>query len=118
MLSKLLSVLQQVGEDDCAICLIPPTLPVITRCAHVFCRPCIEKALEKDKRCPLCRGECEGTDLVQPEEEVEEKEGEGGKRGKGEEEVDWEEPSAKVRDGQGLHEVSDISMTCSCGEGD
>lgn len=56
LLQKLLSVLQSGDDFDCPICLSPPTLAVITKCSHVFCRKCIEKTLMQDKeKCPMCR---------------------------------------------------------------
>jgi hypothetical protein len=46
-------------EDDndleCSICLSFLTSPVHTPCLHVFCRACVQKALSRNKRCPICR---------------------------------------------------------------
>jgi SWI/SNF-related matrix-associated actin-dependent regulator of chromatin subfamily A3 len=41
--------------------------PVITPCAHVFCRPCIERCLEsvKPPSCPLCRRQMEKQQLLE-----------------------------------------------------
>lgn len=76
LLQKLLDVLRDGGEEDCPICLTPPLpgLAVVTLCAHVFCRRCIERVLTKDKpRCPLCRAPVKSEELVEaPSEEVEE----------------------------------------------
>ena len=43
--------------DDCSICLDDLKSPVITPCAHVFCKACIEAVIEnmKPPSCPLCR---------------------------------------------------------------
>lgn len=43
--------------DDCAICLEPLHTPVITACAHVFGNECIERVIETQHRCPMCRAE-------------------------------------------------------------
>jgi SWI/SNF-related matrix-associated actin-dependent regulator of chromatin subfamily A3 len=45
--------------DDCSVCLDDLKSPVITPCAHVFCRACIETVLAtvKPPNCPLCRRE-------------------------------------------------------------
>ncbi|VVC87543.1 LON peptidase N-terminal domain and RING finger protein 3-like [Leptidea sinapis] len=41
----------------CAICLeqLGKTQPGTTKCGHVFCLKCLEKALRRDKKCPHCR---------------------------------------------------------------
>ena len=47
-------------SDECSICLCEFDRPVITPCAHVYCRPCIVQHIETAPRppamCPLCRG--------------------------------------------------------------
>jgi len=44
-------------SEDCSVCLDELRSPVITPCAHVFCRHCIEAVLDtvKPTSCPLCR---------------------------------------------------------------
>ena len=50
-------------SDECSICLSEFDHPVITQCAHVYCRPCITQYIEAAGRpraetqaqCPLCR---------------------------------------------------------------
>lgn len=58
-------VMLQDGEDfDCPICISPPVDVVITRCAHIFCRSCILKTLQRTKPCcPLCRQPLSQSDL-------------------------------------------------------
>lgn len=53
--------------DDCSICLDDLKSPVITPCAHVFCRQCIEQCLEavKPYSCPLCRREMNKKQLLE-----------------------------------------------------
>ena len=71
-LESLLSVLRAGGLDDCAICLCQMYQPVVTRCAHVFCRACISPALDRKAACPLCRAPCVVADLIEaPEDDVE-----------------------------------------------
>ncbi|KAG8533261.1 uncharacterized protein KY384_002044 [Bacidia gigantensis] len=54
-------------HEDCPICLESLHNPVITNCAHVFGSECIEKVIETQHRCPMCRAEpLEPNCLVQP----------------------------------------------------
>ncbi|KAK4757358.1 hypothetical protein SAY87_018659 [Trapa incisa] len=63
LLKKLVVILQD-GEDlDCPICMSTLTDIVITRCAHVFCRSCINKVTECSSVCPLCRRPISDVDL-------------------------------------------------------
>jgi hypothetical protein len=54
------SLLTDLSIDDrcpcCPICLDRPTLPVMTRCGHVYCVSCLLRYLEQEfnKRCPMC----------------------------------------------------------------
>ncbi|KAJ9185076.1 hypothetical protein P3X46_004748 [Hevea brasiliensis] len=64
LLEKVVAVLQDGEDFDCPICICPPTDTVITRCAHIFCRPCILKTLQRMKPCcPLCRRSLTMSDL-------------------------------------------------------
>ncbi|CAG8977410.1 hypothetical protein HYALB_00007040 [Hymenoscyphus albidus] len=44
-------------DCECAICLDPPTNPVLTPCNHVFCQNCIENWVIQEGKyaCPACR---------------------------------------------------------------
>lgn len=42
-------------ELECHICLGLSVDAVANKCGHSFCRVCIERALEVDPRCPMCR---------------------------------------------------------------
>ncbi|KAL9638439.1 MAG: hypothetical protein Q9164_001555, partial [Protoblastenia rupestris] len=54
-------------REDCPICLEPLHNPVITNCAHAFGQECIERVIETQHRCPMCRFEPLSTEnLVQP----------------------------------------------------
>ena len=44
-------------RDDCPICLEPLHNPVITACAHTFGYECIERVIETQHRCPMCRAD-------------------------------------------------------------
>jgi zinc-RING finger domain len=38
--------------------------PATTRCGHIFCAECIERAVEEQQRCPMCRKEIRHTGLI------------------------------------------------------
>ncbi|KHN12164.1 Putative SWI/SNF-related matrix-associated actin-dependent regulator of chromatin subfamily A member 3-like 1, partial [Glycine soja] len=64
LLQALLGQVQDGEDFDCPICLSPPIEIVITRCAHIFCRICILRALQnKNPCCPLCRRRLKESDL-------------------------------------------------------
>uniref|UniRef100_A0A1A8EJ16 Helicase-like transcription factor n=1 Tax=Nothobranchius korthausae TaxID=1143690 RepID=A0A1A8EJ16_9TELE len=68
LIEKLRLVLASGSDEECSVCLDSLVLPVITHCAHVFCRPCIAQVIgnEQDKaRCPLCRSEIKTSELVE-----------------------------------------------------
>ncbi|XP_008278342.1 helicase-like transcription factor [Stegastes partitus] len=74
LIEKLRLVLASGSDEECSVCLDSVQLPVITHCAHVYCRPCIAQVIstEQDKaRCPLCRSEIKTSELVEfPQEEL------------------------------------------------
>lgn len=47
--------LQIDSQEDCCVCLDSLKNPVITGCAHAFCRECIERVIETQHKCPMCR---------------------------------------------------------------
>ena len=58
-------------REDCPICLETLHNPVITACAHVFGSECIERVIETQHRCPMCRAEpLELESLVHPAVEL------------------------------------------------
>ncbi|NWR35794.1 HLTF factor, partial [Tachuris rubrigastra] len=68
LVSKMKLVLSSGSDEECAVCLESLTLPVITRCAHVFCKSCIFEVLRNEQpnaKCPLCRNELQVEHLVE-----------------------------------------------------
>ncbi|KAM9708224.1 helicase-like transcription factor [Menidia menidia] len=76
LIEKLRLVLASGSDEECSVCLDSVRLPVITHCAHVYCRPCIAQVISTEQaksRCPLCRAEIKTGELVEfPQEELEE----------------------------------------------
>nr|XP_061783505.1 LON peptidase N-terminal domain and RING finger protein 1-like [Nerophis lumbriciformis] len=51
---KTLSVLT-VSDFECPLCIRLFYEPVTTPCGHTFCKNCIERSLDHNLRCPLCK---------------------------------------------------------------
>lgn len=47
------------SQEDCPICLDTFKEPVITKCAHAFCTACLERVIDMQHKCPMCRAELE-----------------------------------------------------------
>ncbi|KAK3777641.1 hypothetical protein RRG08_021753 [Elysia crispata] len=68
LINQLLYVLNSGSDQECAICLDSIRRGVITACAHVYCRPCIEAVIENEQpnpKCPLCRAELSKGQLIE-----------------------------------------------------
>ncbi|NXJ99538.1 HLTF factor, partial [Corythaixoides concolor] len=68
LVSKMKLVLSSGSDEECAVCLESLTFPVITHCAHVFCKPCIFEVIRSEQpnaKCPLCRNELRVEHLVE-----------------------------------------------------
>uniref|UniRef100_A0A8D0ATF8 Helicase like transcription factor n=1 Tax=Sander lucioperca TaxID=283035 RepID=A0A8D0ATF8_SANLU len=68
LIDKLRLVLASGSDEECSVCLESVHLPVITHCAHVYCRPCIAQVINTEQetaRCPLCRSEIKANELVE-----------------------------------------------------
>ncbi|KAM9279237.1 helicase-like transcription factor [Morus bassanus] len=68
LVNKMKLVLSSGSDEECAVCLESLTRPVITRCAHVFCKPCIYQVIRSEQpnaKCPLCRNELRVEHLVE-----------------------------------------------------
>ncbi|KAJ6110073.1 hypothetical protein N7486_002308 [Penicillium sp. IBT 16267x] len=62
--------LQIESQEVCAICLDNFDQPVITACAHSYCKGCIEEVIERQHKCPLCRADIkDNKTLVGPAED-------------------------------------------------
>ncbi|KAJ4316020.1 hypothetical protein N0V94_005647 [Neodidymelliopsis sp. IMI 364377] len=59
------------SQEDCPICFDTYKDPVITKCAHTFCTPCLERVIELQGKCPMCRATLESlaSTTVQPAQE-------------------------------------------------
>ncbi|KYO33941.1 helicase-like transcription factor isoform X1 [Alligator mississippiensis] len=73
LVNKMKLVLSSGSDEECAVCLDSLTFPVITHCAHVFCKPCICEVIQSEQpnaKCPLCRNELRLEHLIEcpPEE--------------------------------------------------
>jgi len=71
---QLLLQLSIDSREECSICLDDLHNPVITACKHIFGRECIERTIEIQHKCPMCRAHLENNEvLIEPalEQEVE-----------------------------------------------
>ncbi len=48
-------LLKMLKESECPICMESLVATEKTVCGHSFCKSCLNKHLEKDYKCPLCR---------------------------------------------------------------
>ncbi|KAF2474647.1 uncharacterized protein BDR25DRAFT_332048 [Lindgomyces ingoldianus] len=60
------------SQEDCPVCLDSLRDPVITICAHIFCTPCIERVVDTQHKCPMCRAELDSvtSTTVKPAKET------------------------------------------------
>ncbi|XP_050395446.1 helicase-like transcription factor [Patella vulgata] len=68
LIDALMDVLNSGSDEECPICLESLTSPVITPCAHVYCRACITNVINvgnPNAACPLCRGELKEDKLIE-----------------------------------------------------
>lgn len=49
LIDKLRLVLASGSDEECSVCLDSIRLPVITYCAHVYCRPCIAQVISSEQ---------------------------------------------------------------------
>jgi hypothetical protein len=49
LIEKIVAVLNSGSDEECPVCLEGLKTPVITHCAHLFCRTCIEQIINSDK---------------------------------------------------------------------
>lgn len=55
LLEKITLVLSSGSDEECAVCLESIRQPVITYCAHVYCKPCICEVIRTEKVRPRPR---------------------------------------------------------------
>ncbi|PVH97783.1 hypothetical protein DM02DRAFT_657940 [Periconia macrospinosa] len=60
------------SQEECPVCMETLREPVITQCAHVFCTACIERVIEIQHKCPLCRAGLDNlsTTTIKPAKEI------------------------------------------------
>ncbi|KAJ1913421.1 hypothetical protein IWQ60_009216 [Tieghemiomyces parasiticus] len=55
------------GEFSCNICFDTASSPVLTRCGHLYCWPCLHQWLQSQARnplCPVCKAGCEAEQVI------------------------------------------------------
>lgn len=48
--------LLNVDDFECSLCYRLLHEPVTTPCGHSFCRQCLDRSLDHQSVCPLCKG--------------------------------------------------------------
>jgi DNA repair protein RAD5 len=65
-----------IDEENCSICMDSLVNPTLTTCGHLFCYECLKMCLCDKKRCPMCKTDLTGKDLLvmnmKKEESIEE----------------------------------------------
>ena len=66
----LFTILEKMKEPDvidaenCSICMDCLDNPTLTACGHLFCYDCLKMCLCDKKRCPMCKADLTGKDLL------------------------------------------------------
>lgn len=53
-----------IDEENCSICMDCLDNPTLTACGHLFCYDCLKMCLGDKKRCPMCKADLTGKDLL------------------------------------------------------
>ena len=53
-----------IDEESCSICMDCLDNPTLTACGHLFCYDCLKMCLGDKKRCPMCKADLTGKDLL------------------------------------------------------
>jgi SNF2 family DNA or RNA helicase len=53
-----------IEEENCSICMDQLDNPTLTACGHLFCYDCLKMCLGDKKRCPMCKADLTGKDLM------------------------------------------------------
>ncbi|KAJ8297429.1 hypothetical protein KUTeg_023960 [Tegillarca granosa] len=51
-------------DMDCSLCYRLLFTPVTTPCGHTFCRPCLDRCLDHQSQCPLCKSSLAETETI------------------------------------------------------
>ena len=58
-------------HEKCAICLDEIDNPTLTACGHLFCYDCLKMCLGDKKKCPMCKADLTGKELLVTNKKVE-----------------------------------------------
>lgn len=61
-------------EENCSICMDQLNNPTLTACGHLFCHDCLKMCLTDNNRCPMCKTNLAGKDLLVMNLKVDKKE--------------------------------------------
>jgi DNA repair protein RAD5 len=53
-----------IDNENCSICMDCLVNPTLTLCGHLFCYECLKMCLDNKKRCPMCKTDLTGKDLL------------------------------------------------------
>jgi SNF2 family DNA or RNA helicase len=62
-----------IDQENCSICMDCLDNPTLTACGHLFCYDCLKMCLGDKKRCPMCKADLTGKDLLVMNAKKEEK---------------------------------------------
>ena len=51
-------------DENCSICMDPLDNPTLTTCGHIFCYDCLKLCLCDKKKCPMCKTDLSGKELL------------------------------------------------------
>ncbi|KAG8008845.1 hypothetical protein GBF38_010486 [Nibea albiflora] len=57
-LQQLIRILNSFHDEfgfSCPICYVELTEPSVLPCQHIFCLPCLQRSVQSNRRCPVCR---------------------------------------------------------------
>ena len=55
---------EELKEENCSICFDILEDPVLTKCGHLFCNECLDMCLKAKPRCPMCKTNLKGTEII------------------------------------------------------
>ena len=56
---------KEIDENEkCSICLDPIDNPTLTSCGHLFCYECLKMCLADKKKCPMCKTDLTGKEIL------------------------------------------------------